>query len=66
MIKCLCLKTKTNGPIKHDLIEVYGNSAPSLSAIKFLTAEFKRGPISVFNGEQAKTIGIPKEKGQNI
>lgn len=38
--------------VKAELREVYGDSACSLSIIKYRTAEFKRGHTSIFNEER--------------
>lgn len=58
VIRFLFLKKKTNDEINTELKDVYGESAPSLSTIKYWTAEFKRGRTSIFDDERP---GRPKE-----
>lgn len=58
VIKYLFLKKKTNDEIKAELREVYGDCAPSLSTIKYWTAEFKRGRTSILDEERP---GRPNE-----
>ncbi|XP_030750623.1 uncharacterized protein LOC115878306 [Sitophilus oryzae] len=58
VIRFLFLKKKTNDEIKIELDDEYGDSAPSLSTIKYWTAEFKRGLTIIFNDERP---GCPRE-----
>lgn len=58
VIRFLFLKKKTNDEIKIELDDVYGDSAPSLSTIKYWTAEFKRGRTIIFDDERP---GRPRE-----
>ena len=51
------LKDNTPTQIKDELDSVYGDSAPSLTTVKFWAAEFKRGRKSLGDDEQS---GRPK------
>lgn len=57
VIKFLYLKGKTPTEIKGELLEVYGECAPSFSTIKTWAAEFKRGRTSIFDEDRS---GRPK------
>ncbi|KAK5650765.1 hypothetical protein RI129_001794 [Pyrocoelia pectoralis] len=50
-------KGNTPTQIKHELDSVYGDSAPSFTIVKFWTAEFKRGRMSLVDDERS---GRPK------
>jgi len=58
VIRFLFLKKKSNDEIKNELIEVYGESAPSISTIKYWTAEYRRGRTSIFDEDRP---GRPRE-----
>ncbi|XP_030751041.1 protein GVQW3-like [Sitophilus oryzae] len=58
VIRFLFLKKKTNDEIKIELDDVYGDSALSLSTIKYWTAEFKRGRTIIFDDGRT---GRPRE-----
>jgi hypothetical protein len=55
--KYLFLKGNTCTQIKDELHSVYGDSAPSLTTVKFWAAEFKRGRKSLGDYER---MGRPK------
>lgn len=58
VIRYLFLKGKNNEEIKTELDAVYGEPTPSLSTIKYWTAEFRRGRTSLTDEERS---GRPKE-----
>ena len=54
------LKDKTPTQIKDELDSVYGDSAPSLTTVKFWAAEFERGRKSLGDDERSGRSGRPK------
>ncbi|GFV53504.1 HTH_48 domain-containing protein [Trichonephila clavipes] len=53
IIKYLFLKGNTLTQIKNELDNVYGDSAPSFTLVKFWAPEFKRGRKSLGNDERS-------------
>lgn len=54
--KYLFLKKEANYGIKTELMEVYGDSASSLSTMKYWTAEFKHRHTSIFDVKIVQVI----------